>query len=219
MEIIYTLDSPEIQALSAADARLAVVIKHYGNLTYSLHADAFTFFVETIIGQMLSSKAATAITSRLYNLCGSTLTSEVILKLDVSALRNIGLSTNKAVSILGLATLMERDPQFFCKLANLPDNEIISQISALRGLGPWSAKMYLIFVLNRLNVLPYEDSAFLQAYKWLYATEYLTPNAIKQQCEPWVPYSSLAARYLYKALDFGLIKNREINEKLYQIVN
>ena len=88
----------------------------------------------------------------------------------------------------------------------------LNKLTALRGIGTWSSKMYLIFVLNRLNVLPYEDGAFLQAYKWLYATDDIKPVAIKQKCASWSPYSSLAARYMYRALDNGLTKDPNLTE-------
>ena len=68
------------------------------------------------------------------------------------------------------------------------------------------AKMYLIFTLNRMDVLPYEDVAFLQTYAWLYNKKYLQPAAIIKRCKKWKPYSSIAARYFYYALDMGLTK-------------
>jgi DNA-3-methyladenine glycosylase II len=74
--------------------------------------------------------------------------------------------------------------------------------------------MYLIFVLNRLDVLPFEDGAFLQAYKWLYATDDVKPRHITERCALWKPYSSLAARYLYHALDYGLTKDVDLTAKL-----
>lgn len=66
--------------------------------------------------------------------------------------------------------------------------------------------MYLIFVLDRMNVLPYEDGAFLQAYKWLYDTSDTSISSIQKRCKKWSPYSSLAARYLYRFLDDGYTK-------------
>lgn len=202
----YNLDSPEIQYLCAADERLALVIRRYGDLTYTLHNNPFAHTVETIVGQMLSSKAADAITARLYSLCGGSLAPETVGRLDVSALRSIGLSGQKAEYVLRLATLLCEQPEFLIKLHNMRDEEVISRLTMLHGIGVWSAKMYLIFVLDRPDVLPFEDGAFLQAYKWLYQTSDLKPSAIKRQCAPWSPYSSLATRYMYHALDSGMIR-------------
>lgn len=77
----------------------------------------------------------------------------------------------------------------------------------MRSIGLWTAKMYLIFVLNRQNVLPVEDVAFLQSYKWMYKTDDISKNSVMKKCKKWSPYSSIAARYLYRALDIGLTKS------------
>lgn len=66
--------------------------------------------------------------------------------------------------------------------------------------------MYLIFFLQRENILPYEDGAFLQAYKWLYNTKKVAPESISRKCRKWKPYQSIGARYMYQALDRGLTK-------------
>jgi DNA-3-methyladenine glycosylase II len=214
--ITYTLDSPEIQALCAADTQLALLIRFYGELSYTPHPDPFVHTVENIIGQMLSSKAADAIATRLYNLCGGTLTADAVLNLHVPALRGIGLSANKAGYILNIAALTNDQPGFFNSLRALSDEDVIKKLTALRGLGTWSAKMYLIFVLDRPDVLPYEDGAFLQAYKWLYNDSNIsvTPAAIIEKCAPWTPYSSIAARYLYRALDSGLTRDTALTDKI-----
>lgn len=91
-------------------------------------------------------------------------------------------------------------------LPELDDESVIKQLTAIKGIGNWTAKMYLIFVLDRQDILPTEDVAFLQAYKWLYKTTDRSPASITNKCTKWKPYSSIAARYLYRALDSGLTK-------------
>lgn len=215
--ITYKTNSPEIQALCEADARLALVIRHYGDLSYTPHADPFSHIVENIIGQMLSSKAADAIVTRLYTLCGGKLTPTAILRLDMTSLRSVGLSKQKSEYIMLMAALLHDKPDFFNTLTDLPDIEVIKKLTALRGIGTWSAKMYLIFMLNRLDVLPYEDAAFLQGYRWLYATDDVKPPSIIKKCKPWKPYSSLAVRYLYRALDSGLTRDANLRIDLDRI--
>ncbi|MEL7608818.1 MAG: DNA-3-methyladenine glycosylase 2 family protein [Bacillota bacterium] len=216
--ITYTFDSPEIRALCASDEKLAILIRRYGDLTYSLHTDVFTFFVETIIGQMLSNKAADSIAARLYAICGGRLSTEAVLRFDREILRGIGLSGRKAEYILQFAEMMRDVPDFFARLEDASDRAIIKCLTALHGIGTWSAKMYLIFVLGRLDVLPYEDGAFQQGYKWLYGTMDVKPAMIERKCESWRPYTSLAARYLYRALDEGLVRDvgleRQLREEL-----
>ena len=91
-------------------------------------------------------------------------------------------------------------------LFDLPDDQVIQKLTKLKGIGTWTAKMFLIFVLDRNNILPYEDVAFLQSYQWLYKSTDRDIAAIKKRCKKWEPYSSIAARYLYRALDKGLTK-------------
>lgn len=85
-------------------------------------------------------------------------------------------------------------------------DEVINELAKLRGIGIWTAKMYLIFVLDRQDILPYEDIAFLQGYKWAYKTNDTSPEAVKKKCKKWRPYSSIAARFYYRALDMGYTK-------------
>lgn len=214
--ITYKRDSQEILALCEADAQLAMLIRHFGDLSYKTHTNPFTHTVDSIISQMLSSKAANAIAARLYKLCDGEYTPSVINQLSLQDLKAIGLSGQKAEYIKSLASHLLSKPEFFSTLVDLSDVEIIEKLTALRGIGIWSAKMYLIFVLNRLDVLPYEDGAFLQAYKWLYSTSDVNPEAITKNCERWKPYSSLATRYLYWALDSGYIRDSNMNKKLHK---
>lgn len=99
----------------------------------------------------------------------------------------------------------------YSRLQVLCDNNICPEKIAgftdkqIKSIG--TAKMYLIFVLNRQNVLPVEDVAFLQSYKWLYKTDDISKDSVMKKCKKWSPYSSIAARYLYRALDTGLTKN------------
>ena len=81
----------------------------------------------------------------------------------------------------------------------------MKRLTALPGIGPWSAKMHLIFVLGRENIVPYEDGAFVQAYRRLYGEEATKENALRR-ARRWTPYASYAARLLYRALDSGVLE-------------
>jgi DNA-3-methyladenine glycosylase II len=203
----YSLTSPEICYLCSADKRLSVIIHKLGDLNYIIYTDTFSFLVKTIAGQMLSNKVADIISSRLENLCNGYICVDRIRSLNLEKLRSIGLSKQKAEFILELGEFFKENPSFFNNLALLPDDAVLRKLTELRGIGTWTAKMYLIFALNRLDILPYEDGAFLKVYKWLYSTEDISAKSIIKQCHSWRPYSSLAARYMYKALDSGLIQN------------
>ena len=88
----------------------------------------------------------------------------------------------------------------------MDDKQAIKELTKISGVGNWTAKMFLIFVLNRSDILPYEDVAFLQGYGWLYKTNDFSKASVEKKCKKWKPYSSIAARYMYKALDGGHTK-------------
>jgi DNA-3-methyladenine glycosylase II len=203
---IFTLDSKEIKWLIKKDKILAKLIRNIGTLKYSLDVNYFDFLVNTIIGQMLSNKASSAISKRLYDLCNNSITPRKINNLTIEKLRQIGISTAKSKYIINLSKHIIDNPNFFENLKDMDDDNVIKELIKLKGLGLWSAKMYLIFVLNRMDILPYEDAAFLQSFKWLYSTDDINKDNIINICSPWKPYSTIASRYLYIALDEGYIK-------------
>jgi len=155
---------------------------------------------------MLSNKIADIISARVCNLCGGNILPEKLIALSISELRKTGLSLAKAKYIHGIAQLCCDAPNFFTALANKTDNDVIKELKKLHGVGSWSAKMYLIFVLDRQDILPFENRAFQQAFCWMYPFANLDRNSIVEICSKWSPYASIASRYLYKALNSGLTK-------------
>jgi len=207
MDVVsYDNNSLPIRHLCSHDSVLRNVIYSIGNLSYTPYADSFAYMIDTIIGQMLSSKVAGLLSERLLNACNGDVSPINLEILTIADLRGIGLSNAKAEYIFGIAKHCRETPNFFKDLLTKSDDEVIEELTKLRGIGPWSAKMYLIFVLDRLDVLPFEDSAFLQTFKWLYPHVELKKRAIQEHCVNWQPYSSIASRYLYKALDAGFTK-------------
>jgi DNA-3-methyladenine glycosylase II len=203
---ILNTQHPAVQYLCKKDKRLAKLIDMVGDIEYRTQPDCFARLVRSIINQMLSNKAAHVIGGRVAALCGGSITPENLLKLDREQLRGAGLSYTKADNILGIAKAATDGSLDFTNFPNMTDEEVMKELTRLRGIGTWSAKMYLIFTLNRMDVLPYEDAAFLQTYAWLYKTKDLQPASIIKRCKKWKPYSSIAARYFYYALDMGLTK-------------
>lgn len=209
MSEIITLDrnAPSIQHLCSKCKRMEKIISMIGPITYSPHEDnEFDFMVHEIIEQMLSIKAGQKIYNRLKELCEGEITPDSVINLSEEDIRSTGTSKAKAIYIKGFAEAVQSGNLVLKELRSLPDEEVKKRLTALRGIGDWTAKMYLIFVLDRPDVLPYEDGAFLQAYRWAYKTEDLSAASIKKKCKKWKPYSSIAARYLYRALDAGLTK-------------
>ena len=208
MHEIITLnaDSRPIQYLCSKDKRLAKVISTIGDISYTRHDDPYVFVIHEIIEQMLSVKAANAIFERLQTLCGGYITAEKISDLSDADIKTIGTANSKIKYIRSVTNTVLQDSSFFTELESLSDAEVYTRLRSLHGIGSWTAKMYLLFVLDRQDVLPYEDVAFLQSYKWLYKTDDCSPASIQKRCKKWKPYSSIASRYMYRALDTGLTK-------------
>ncbi len=205
-QVNWNTTSEPISYLCKNDKKLEIVISQIGDLRYNLHLDYYAFLVTTIVGQQLSNKAAQKINERLNKECGNKITIKSISSLSDDKLNEIGIGRNKIKYIRDLTDKVNSCKINFSHLNKCSDEKIMFELNHIKGIGNWTAKMYLIFALNRLDVLPYEDGAFLQAYKWLYNTDDLKTETIINNCEKWKPYSSIAARYLYKALDSGLTK-------------
>ncbi len=204
--ITLTSSSPSIQHLCKKDKRLAKVIGMVGDISYEPYDDPFKFLVHEIIEQMLSVKAGRKIYSRLEEMCNGAITPETINKFSADEIQAIGTSSAKAHYIKNLAKSVVNRELVFETLENLPDKEVINELTKLRGVGEWTSHMYLIFVLDRQDILPTTDVAFLQVYEWLYKTEERSKTSIEKKCKKWKPYSSIAARYFYHALDEGYTK-------------
>ena len=192
--------------LKKSDSRLSIVIDTIGVVQFQKQTDSFCFLVSEIVGQMLSIGVKKVVYNRLKELCNNSITPISICSLSIEQLRGIGLSTSKSNYILNLASLVVNNQIDFASLETLPDAEVIKYLTTIKGIGNWTAKMYLLFFLQREDVLPYEDGAFLQAYKWLYNTKVIKPESIARRCKKWKPYTSIGARYMYRALDTGLTK-------------
>ncbi len=203
--IVLDNNSKEIQYLSNNDKRLASLISIIGNLSYETYEDLYSFIVCQIISQMLSIKAANKIYTRLEELCNNQITAEKINILSYEKIKNIGISNSKTKSIKEFTSAVINREIDLDSFKNLSDDDIIKKLTKIHGIGSWTSKMFLIFCLNRQNILPYEDLTFIAAYKWLYKLENTTKDYVIKNCQKWQPYSSIAARYLYKAFDDGLV--------------
>lgn len=205
--ITLTGDTPSIQYLCRKDKRLTKVFQMIGPISYETHVDdPFPFLIHEIIEQMLSIKAGLKIYGRLETLCSGRITPSAIDRLSLEEIRSIGTSMRKAQNIKGAAEAVMDGTISFSRFTEMTDDEVLQELVGLPGIGTWTAKMYLIFVLDRQDILPYEDVAFLQGYKWAYKTKDVSKNSVMKKCRKWKPYSSIAARYLYRARDLGLTK-------------
>lgn len=200
-------NSPAIKYLCQKDKHLAKVIQMVGPLEYQLASDGYAFLISQIIGQMLSNKVADVLTARMKKTCGGQITVEAVESLTDEEIHELGLSRPKVVYIRNLNQAIKSKNVDFTRYPQMSDSDIIKSLTAVKGIGNWSAKMYLLFSLDRRDVLPFEDLAFLQGYGWVYKTDDYHAKMVQKKCKKWHPYASIAARYMYTALDTGLTKN------------
>lgn len=207
--VILDNSSTEIQYLCKKDKRLAKVISMVGPITYETYdEDPYEFLIHEIIEQMLSIKAGNKIFSRLVDLCGGKVTPSMVNKLTDEQIKSIGTANSKVSFIRSITNAVLNGELDFGSLKEMNDSDVFKYLTSFKGIGKWTANMYLIFVLNRMDILPTNDVAFLQSYEWLYKTTDRSDTSIRNKCKKWKPYSSIASRYLYCALDSGLTKGK-----------
>lgn len=180
-------DAISIKHLCSVDKRLERVITAIGPISYSTDHDDFIFLVNTIIGQMLSNTVADVLSERFLSLCNGTISPDIVLSLSDTEMRGIGLAYSKARFLKNLSEAVKKGSIDFDEISQLPDREAIARLTSVNGIGTWSAKMYLIFVLDRPDVLPFEDMAFIQSFKWLYLSDNASKETIEKKCKKWKP--------------------------------
>jgi len=194
-----------IKHLKTNDPILAEVITRYPEPTFKPHQNYYQALVDAIISQQLSVKAAASIERRFQALFGGVFpTPEQILATDHEALRSVGLSRAKATYIQDLALHILDQKLLIGRLPSLSNEEIIRELVAVKGIGEWTAHMFLIFSLGRLDVLAVGDLGIKNSIQKLYGlAEAPTPDNIQTIAEQhnWHPYESLACWYLWQALD------------------
>lgn len=192
-----------IHHLKKADGVLASIIERVGPFRMEYREPNFQLLVRSIVYQQLSGKAALTIFTRLKAACQvEPLTPESILKLRPARMRALGLSKQKTGYIRELARLTREGELVFEHLPDLEDSDVIERLTRVKGVGVWTAHMFLIFALRRPNVLPVGDLGVRAAIKRAYGLADLPkPAEIQRLAEPWHPYCSVASWYLWRSLE------------------
>jgi DNA-3-methyladenine glycosylase II len=197
--------------LGAADPTMAALIERLGEVDLETRlrrrseerpADAYGALLRAIVGQQLSTKAARTIYGRILDLFeGSTPSPEQLLEVDETALRGAGLSGRKVEYVRDLASHVLAGELELDRLNDLSDEEVIEEIVAVRGLGVWTAEMFLLFHLERPDVLSGGDLGIRKAVQVEYSLDEMpTPTRVLEIGEPWRPHRSLASLYLWESL-------------------
>jgi DNA-3-methyladenine glycosylase II len=192
--------------LSKVDSALAPIIERAGLPTISPHRKYYQELVESIVSQQLSVKAASTILKRFIELfAGSDFpTPEQILQVDIEAIRGAGLSRQKGSYIQDLALKVLDGTVKFDHLDQLSNDEIIKELTQIKGVGAWTVHMFLMFCMGRLDVLPVGDLGIKNGIQKLYGLEQSpTPEQITEIAKnnSWHPYESVASWYVWHSLD------------------
>jgi DNA-3-methyladenine glycosylase II len=199
------------KALAASDPTMAALIERIGKIDIATRLkrrseerpnDAYGALLRAIVGQQLSTKAARTIYLRVIDLFGgSTPSPEQLLEAREEDLRAAGLSGRKTEYVRDLASHVLSGELELDRLEELGDEEVIAEIVAVRGLGQWTAEMFLLFHLERPDVLSGGDLGIRKAIQIEYGLEKMPPpTQVLEIGEPWRPYRSLASLYLWESL-------------------
>lgn len=191
--------------LRNADARMAALIDTYPAPKFEKHENYYHELVDNIISQQLSVKAARTIEGRFKDLFAGELPSpEQILEKDIEELRAVGLSRPKARYIQDLATKVIDGTVAFDNIDSLSNDEIIAELTKVKGIGVWTVHMFLMFCMRRLDVLPTGDLGIRNGIAKLYDLDHTpTEREVELIAEQngWSPYESVASRYIWLSLD------------------
>ena len=191
-----------INHLRRADPVMSSIIERVGEYRIQFREPDFESLVRSIVYQQLSGRVASVIFSRLASAAGGKLTPENILKLRPARMRAQGLSAQKTAYIRDLARHARDRHVVFEELAGLRDDEVIERLTIVKGIGVWTAHMFLIFALRRPNVLPTGDLGIRTAIHKAYGLPELPkPAEIERLAESWHPYCTVACWYLWRSID------------------
>lgn len=189
--------------LKNADPVLGQIIARVGPYAIQYHEPTFHTLVRSIVCQQLTGQVARTIFGRLTAAAqADPLTPESILRLRPARMRALGLSGQKLDYIRGLARMTREGEVNFAACRKLEDQAVIAHLTRVKGVGVWTAQMFLIFALRRPDVLPTGDLGVRVAIKKAYGLENLPkPAEMERIAQPWRPYCSVASWYLWRSLD------------------
>jgi DNA-3-methyladenine glycosylase II len=197
-----------VAALRDADPVMARLIGEHGakvrrELRDERPGDAYGALLRSIVGQQLSTKAARSIYGRLIEIFdGHAPTPRQLLEADPERIRAAGLSRSKVAYLRDLAAHVEEGTLELDRLPDLPDEAVSTQLTAIKGIGQWTADMFLMFHLGRPDVLPVGDLGIRRAVQVEYRMRKLPdPKRLERVARPWRPHRTLACLFLWSSLD------------------
>ena len=188
--------------LRALDPKWEAIIDQVGPCRLQPRPDRFGTLVRAIIGQQISSKAATSIDKRLRDLCGEPHEPAPLLKVGEPGLRSVGLSGVKSRYVLNLSQAVQDGSIPLDELHTWEDEQVIAALTTVKGVGNWTAEMFLIFALGRADVLSVGDLGIRVGLRSFYGLDALpAPKDCRDLTEAWRPYRTIAMWYLWEQID------------------
>jgi|SRR5215469_12499319 len=195
-----------VNHLKNSDPVLRAIIERVGPCRMEFSPAEFCSLAEAIVYQQLNGQAAVTIWKRFAALAGEPVVPEGILKLSDEQLRAAGLSKQKSAYLKDLAAKTAAGLLDFSRLPDLPDDDVIQHLTQVKGIGVWTAHMFLIFSLRRPNVLPTGDYGVQAAIKKHYKKRKLPkPKDMEKIARAWEPYRSIACWYMWRSLDIKTV--------------
>jgi DNA-3-methyladenine glycosylase II len=188
--------------LRRADPVMAKIIQRVGPCKLAALQPSFETLARSITFQQLHGKAAGTIFARVQTAVGRSFTATAFLKAAPETLRACGLSRQKLAALTDLAEHVVRRRINFKKLPELDDDAVLEALTRVRGVGVWTAQIFLMFALERPNVLPVSDFGIRNAVRLAYGLQEMPkPAELAQIAQPWHPYCTVASWYLWRSLD------------------
>lgn len=207
LSLHYDIDNEKVKYLISTDEKLGKLIRYINKTELILEEDGFKCIVKYIIGQQISDKARETIWQRVCSALKNEVTPEKIIEINDNELRKVGLSERKINYIKILASaVISKDINFY-DFKKLTNEEIIKRLTALKGIGQWTAEMYLIFSLGRENVFSKGDGTIRRTIQWMYDLEKLpSPEILIKYFSSWTQYATIVSSYLWKSIELGLVQ-------------
>jgi len=195
--VFFEYGQAEIEHLKGQDKKLGAAIDQIGLIQRGVIPDVFSALIQSVLSQQISTKAAQTVFNRMNTLLNHDLTPQSLKSIGVDAIKGCGMSQRKAGYILGIAEAALTGVIDFTMLNTLTDAEIIKKLTALNGVGVWTAEMLLIFSLRRPNVVSFGDLAIRRGMMSLYGLKELPKEIFEQHKASYSPYGSVASLYLW----------------------
>ena len=210
----------ETEYLKSKDKKLAEVIDRIGHINRSVDSDLFSAVIHHIVGQQISAKAQNSIWKRMNDELG-VIDADVILSCGKDRLKKFGMTFRKADYILDFAEKVKKGELDLNNISEMSDEEVISKLSSLKGIGVWTAEMLLLFCLQRPNVFSYGDLAILRGIRMVYHHREVRREQFEKYRRRFTPYCSVASLYFWAVAggaipemkDYATIRKKVKNEQ------